>query len=248
MSKTEMQACPEFLERFSEFIDGTLGVRRQAEILAHLDCCEGCLRHLRAYRNGVSAYRSLETGPFEVDRPYEGPDDFYSRLEERLRRGDSWGYLEPVPLGTFRRPDQWASVSAAGVALAAVFAFVIFVSGVTRGGPGPSGARPPVSIAGVIPTVLSAGVLAKEEVPEAGRAEVASRAVSQIAASGSAPARATRTAADAADRLPVVSLEAEFARFQARYLQSAYLQNATWGGPRGDWPVPNLVEAALRLP
>ena len=249
MSNTEIRACPGFLEIFSEFIDGTLAAKKEAEVLAHLDCCEGCLRHLRAYRNGVSAFRSMDVRPFE---PVE-PDDFYARLEERLRRGESWGYLEPTPAGTFRRPDHWASLSATGLALTAIFAFIVFVTGVSipdgESGRSASG-RPPVSMAGVIPNVLSVGGLTGrvESEPEVTRAEAAARTVEEVSDPEARYRQlAMRTVSDRIDRRPVETLEAEFALLQWRLLQEA-----AWSGPPGGdwprWPAAELMEAAIRLP
>lgn len=52
-------ACPAFLADFSDFVDGGLPPARLAELQAHLDCCEGCLQHLRAYRRGIAEYRGI---------------------------------------------------------------------------------------------------------------------------------------------------------------------------------------------
>ena len=69
-------ACRDFLEDFSGFVDGTLEPRRRSLLIAHLDCCEACLRHLRAYRKGVAAFRNAEPG-----EPAWG---LYERVVERL--------------------------------------------------------------------------------------------------------------------------------------------------------------------
>jgi hypothetical protein len=71
------QACPQFLERFSEFVDGLLPPDRRAWFQAHLDCCEGCLRHLAAYRNGVEALRSAPGVEIE-------PAEFWEQLQQRM--------------------------------------------------------------------------------------------------------------------------------------------------------------------
>ena len=68
-------ACRDFLEDFSGFVDGTLDAGRWSLLIAHLDCCEACLRHLRAYRKGVAAFKDAE--------PHEPAWGLYDRVIER---------------------------------------------------------------------------------------------------------------------------------------------------------------------
>lgn len=155
--------CREFLAEFSNFVDGTLDPGRRALLLAHLDCCEACLRHLKAYRQGIAAYRAAN-----APVPAWG---LYERVMERLGgegRSLRWGSSREraVPAGRSR--------GAMGAALAlAALAFLVIVpsAGVDffgRSG-GTDGAStvpdPPTSWASVMPTVLPAMAPAEAEHP-----------------------------------------------------------------------------------
>lgn len=70
-------ACPSFLDDFSDFVDGSLPPGRRAELQAHLDCCEGCLQHLSAYRRGIAAYR-------DVPDIHTDPGEFWLGMRIRL--------------------------------------------------------------------------------------------------------------------------------------------------------------------
>lgn len=110
-------ACPDFLEVFTDFVDGNLSSDQQGEIHAHLDCCEGCLRHLAAYRRGVMTLKASER---DVD-----PAAFWGALERRLwTQGHLAGGRDPDA-----RSVQW-SHPALAVAAAACFAAVVFLAGV----------------------------------------------------------------------------------------------------------------------
>ena len=111
-------ACPAFLEVFTDFVDGTLPRDRESEIRAHLDCCEGCLRHLAAYRRGVMALKACER---DVD-----PATFWDGLERRLwTEGHlAGGHDGERPSGPGGLHPAWA------VAAAACFAVVVFFAGV----------------------------------------------------------------------------------------------------------------------
>lgn len=144
-------ACSDFLEVFTDFVDGTLPPDREGEIRAHLDCCEGCLHHLAAYRRGVMALRAHET---DVD-----PQAFWTALERRLwTEGHLGGGREPAR----GRDGRWWSHPAVGMAAAACFAVVVFFAGMwgdraLHSGDGGTGDRPVVvraSVAGGGPIVL----------------------------------------------------------------------------------------------
>jgi anti-sigma factor RsiW len=102
------RACPHFLERFSDFVDGSLPTERRSSLQAHLDCCEGCLRHLAAYRNGVEA---LNTAPvIEVD-----PSEFWEQVQRRI-------WLEGIeaPRRRFdRRMTAYAALAMSAIVLVA---------------------------------------------------------------------------------------------------------------------------------
>lgn len=132
---SELHPCPDFLDDFSAFVDGGLPAARRAEIVAHLDCCEGCLRHLSVYRRGVEAYRAART---EVI-----PGEVYVRIADRVSGGAA---RRPRPAGGGPPEAGWTRHPATAVAAAAVFAVAVFWAGTwsTRswpGGPEPGSER-----------------------------------------------------------------------------------------------------------
>lgn len=108
-----IHACPDFLADFSDFVDGTLTPGRRSQIEVHLDCCEGCLRHLSAYRRGIDAYR--DSG-FQVDS-----DEFWLGLRIRLASD-----REPVTPEPPRRIG-WRAPAMAGAAVAVLALSVLWV-------------------------------------------------------------------------------------------------------------------------
>lgn len=70
--------CSEFIEGFSEYVDGVSNPEFTEAIRAHLEGCESCRRYERTYRRGVSLLRSFPD--VSVRQGFE-PD-----LERRLRR------------------------------------------------------------------------------------------------------------------------------------------------------------------
>lgn len=241
----DLRACSDFLTVFSDFIDGSLDPATTSEVLAHLDCCEGCLLHLRAYRRGVGTLRAAEPAPFDPDVE----DDFYEKLEERLRRDAGWGYLEPVPAGAYGQPTRSSGLPAAGLAGLVILALVAGLSQMRQGGgrQGGGGDQAPVSIASVIPTVWMTRAVAGEAAPDASRAHVARSTVPGIGRGAPAP--------EPVPSIAVESLEDEFTRLQDVY---APIRGAlgTWEkGPRwldvpggGISPAALVLDAALRLP
>ncbi len=72
--------CEEFLEGYSEFLDGRLDERRQAAFEAHRDACRACGRYDHVVQRGLGIWRSLP----EVDPS----PDFVPRLRHRLYHVD----------------------------------------------------------------------------------------------------------------------------------------------------------------
>lgn len=94
--------CQEFLEGYSEYLDGRLAEGRRDDFRAHHGACEACRRYDRVVRRGTNVWRSLP----EV----EPSADFLPRLQHRLYHIDDAERLAADrPLG-----------SAALVAVAAV--------------------------------------------------------------------------------------------------------------------------------
>ena len=147
-------ACRDFLDDFSGFVDGTLDPHRRSLLIAHLDCCEACLRHLRAYRKGVAAFRDAEPG-----EPARG---LYERVVERL--GEEPGIHPGATPATAMDHGVRPALGAVGAALvmAVVALFVIVPQagrlGSPERGPNPGTAATlgdaPTSWASVIPSAL----------------------------------------------------------------------------------------------
>ena len=94
--------CQEFLEGYSEYLDGRLAGEEGTPFEVHMDACDGCRRYDRVIRRGVKVWRSIP----EV----EPSPDFLPRLRHRLYHVDDAARLAAErPLG-----------SAALVAVAAV--------------------------------------------------------------------------------------------------------------------------------
>lgn len=130
--------CLRFQADFSDFLDERLSSVRAAEMRAHVDNCERCLRHLAAYRRGVVIYRSIE--------PVDVSTDFYERLEARLwqEARSSDRAIEVVA------PDH----PVVGMVVAAVFAFALFWTGWEAG----RAVAPPVDVGGARPVAASVAV------------------------------------------------------------------------------------------
>ncbi|MDX1623204.1 MAG: zf-HC2 domain-containing protein [Gemmatimonadota bacterium] len=257
--------CPEFLEGFSDFVDGELSRRRRAEVVAHLDCCEGCLRHLTAYRRGLEAYRKarIEVIPGEV----------WNGVRPRIERERPASRNRPTGGPSGRHP-----VLAMGAA--AVFAIVVFWAGVISsqhwsngrtvavgpeisGAADASGTSPATSEPrGTIAVADGAPTMVREEGTRA--AETRSEAPVVLAGSGGSSPTATRS-----ERVESVSIAAagelqrRFEEVQARLLSgrvptSPSFRSDGWVEPVEIRPAslrgsptrsgPWTVEAALTIP
>lgn len=94
--------CEDFLEGYSDFVDGRLEPPEHGTFEAHLDRCESCARYDRVVQRGLFIYRNL---PELKPSP-----DFVPRLRHRLYHVDDQGrFTRTTPVG-----------SAALVAVAAV--------------------------------------------------------------------------------------------------------------------------------
>ncbi len=94
--------CEDFLEGYSNFVDGRLEPPEHATFEAHLESCESCVRYDRVVQRGLFIYRNLPE--------LQPSSDFLPRLRHRLYHVDDAGRLSrATPVG-----------SAALVAVAAV--------------------------------------------------------------------------------------------------------------------------------
>lgn len=239
-------ACRDFLEDFSGFVDGTLDVRRRSLLIAHLDCCEACLRHLRAYRKGVAAFREAD--------PLEPAWGLYDRVVERLGEEKA----QPPP-NSVRNPEGHYrhAVGTVGATLVmAVLALFVIVPQAGRLGPSQAGpdagtaavfGDAPTSWASVIPTALP--------LPSAGQDEAEGLRSSE----SSVRLRPTRSEAwPAVDGLPEVPRrDVRLARFDDVRGSLPASGFAGWPPRRPPvvidyeitvYPATWVAEAALRIP
>jgi len=170
--------CNRFLAAFSDFVDSELRGPRQAELIAHLDDCEGCLHHLRAYRLGIAAYQNLES---------DVPCDFFEIIQTRLAETGGNRPLA-VPVAHSRDTDPGRTQQLAGFAMAVAATFVIVLSY----GTGPSmldDGQPLMSIASVIPTITQPSLVpsqrqtkprVRREQPRATNTEVDSWTIAEV--------------------------------------------------------------------
>lgn len=91
--------CSEFIEGFSDYVDGVGEPAHMEAARAHLDACASCLRYDRTYRQGIDLLRSFPDVAVH--------DGFVPELDKRLRR-DTALALE----GLGRRPiSSWSPVT-----------------------------------------------------------------------------------------------------------------------------------------
>lgn len=68
--------CSEFLQRFSEYHDGSLDEESANRFDGHLQGCPSCRRYQEVVAKGGELFRSLD--------PVEVPEDFRPRLQHRI--------------------------------------------------------------------------------------------------------------------------------------------------------------------
>jgi hypothetical protein len=241
-------ACRDFLEDFSGFVDGTLDARRRSLLIAHLDCCEACLRHLRAYRKGVAAFRDAE--------PREPAWGLYDRVVERLgeERRES---IRVVTAGATVDRGAGPALGAVGAALVmAVLALFVLVPQAGRIGPSEGGPD-----AGTAATVGTAPTSWASVIPSALPLSGIGQGAADGLRSSAAPARSRTVRSDirlAIDELPEVPRrEVRVVRFDD--VGGSIPASAFAGWPprrppvvidRGAtvYPAAWIAEAALRIP
>ncbi|MXX78890.1 MAG: zf-HC2 domain-containing protein, partial [Gemmatimonadales bacterium] len=75
-----MMVCKEFIERHTDYLDGTLADGERRRFDAHLEGCKSCRRYQRVMTRGLAAWRAL---PRVTTSP-----DFLPRLQHRLYHVD----------------------------------------------------------------------------------------------------------------------------------------------------------------
>ena len=70
--------CSDFIQGFSDYVDGVAAPEESEAAEAHLEACESCRRYEHTYRRGVSLLRSFSDLTVR--------DGFEPELERRLRR------------------------------------------------------------------------------------------------------------------------------------------------------------------
>lgn len=103
-----MLSCADLLSRHSEYLDGRLDERAAEEVRMHLADCRRCARYDRVLRRGLQLL---------AQQPQVEPsEDFYLRLEQRLRFEDQRAAMRPVRF-----------MAAASVMVAALLALAAWV-------------------------------------------------------------------------------------------------------------------------
>lgn len=137
--------CEDFLEGYSDYLDGLLGSAEAERFEAHRLECEHCARYDRVVQRGLQIYRSLPN-------PDPSPD-FLPRLRHRI-----YHIEDGIPLNDVRHGGSAALVAVAAVGLLA-FAWLPFATSVPvevelpavaartpepdgAAGPGPAGGSP----------------------------------------------------------------------------------------------------------
>jgi hypothetical protein len=175
--------CRAFLDDFSAFVDGHLSPARRADLQAHVDCCQGCLDHLTAYRRGITVLRSIDA---------DTPADFWERLERRLWTGHELTVVQGGEAGGTTRAERWPG-TAVTVAAAAVLALFLIGRGVgpesQPGTVGPRSVR--ASVVVTLPQVPGTDAAAAIDIPrpESARTTPASRPQAAVAMATAEPER-----------------------------------------------------------
>jgi hypothetical protein len=238
--------CRAFLDDFSAFVDGHLSPARRAELQAHVDCCQGCLDHLTAYRRGITVLRSIDAG---------APADFWERLERRLWTGHELTVVQGGEAGSTTRAERWPG-AAVTVAAAAVLALFLIARGVgpesQSGTVGPRSVR--ASVVVTLPEVPGADAAAAVDTPrpESAPATPASRPHRPVAMAAADPEQSTPARPDSRPSLASESLALD------GWVEPVRLGNAWSRSSRGPvslirasaavTPAPWNVDRAVSLP
>lgn len=75
-----MMVCKDFVERFTEYLDGALAAGERRHFDTHLEDCGACRRYERVLTRGLAAWRALPRA--------KTSDDFLPRLQHRLYHVD----------------------------------------------------------------------------------------------------------------------------------------------------------------
>lgn len=84
--------CSDFLQSFSDYVDGLGTPRFREEAEGHLDDCPGCRRYLEVFERGTSLLRSFPD--------VEVSDDFHPRLRHRIYHIEDGASLSGGPSGS----------------------------------------------------------------------------------------------------------------------------------------------------
>ncbi len=108
--------CEDFLEGYSDYLDGLLDAAREVEFERHIEACEHCARYDRVVQRGLSLCRELP----DID----GAPDFLPRLRHRI-----YHLEDGIPMSSVRPGGSAALVAVAAVGLLA-FAWLPFATSV----------------------------------------------------------------------------------------------------------------------
>lgn len=99
--------CEEFLEGYSDYLDGLLSQPERERFNEHLDGCDSCTRYDRVVQRGLTVVRSLPR--------VNPPSDFLPRLRHRI-----YHIEDDIPFSGARPGGSAALVAVAVVGLFAV--------------------------------------------------------------------------------------------------------------------------------
>jgi anti-sigma factor RsiW len=108
--------CDEFLDGYSEYLDGLLSPSRAEAFEAHVEGCECCARYHRVMQRGLALCRDLPN--------VHGSPDFLPRLRHRI-----YHLEDGIPMSSVRPGGSAALVAVAAVGLLA-FAWLPFATSV----------------------------------------------------------------------------------------------------------------------
>lgn len=99
--------CDEFLQGYSEYIDGRIGASRRERFASHAEACDACARYDQVIRRGLEILRESPG--------VSSSADFLPRLKHRL-----YHLEDRIPMASARHGGSAALVAVAAVGLLAL--------------------------------------------------------------------------------------------------------------------------------
>ena len=109
-------ACERYVNAINEFVDGTLGPLRRAELELHLETCEACASLLADFQEIARAAQALDD--------LQPPERVWTAVAQRLRQE---GRVVPMSRAILRRPNYTVLALAAALVLAVGASLLLLV-------------------------------------------------------------------------------------------------------------------------